>query len=125
MAERLLIANYPPVKIGGRDRINMLPAKDLCMGFAVEFGLPCARVRTLLFPKSATALSWLFFIQANAPGKDFAAVDVLQRKQHWAHGFFKPSPFGENIKAVSVSSCQPRRKMYSPTQPKVVTKQLL
>ena len=57
MAERLLIANYPPVKIGGRDRINMRPAKDLFMGFAVEFGLPCARVRTLLFPKSATALS--------------------------------------------------------------------
>ena len=39
MAERLLIANYPPVKIGGRDRINMRPAEDLFMGFAIEFGL--------------------------------------------------------------------------------------
>ena len=61
MAERLLIMSCPPAKIGGRDRINMLPAKDLSMGFAVEFGLPCARVSIPLFPNSATALSWFFF----------------------------------------------------------------
>ena len=51
----------PLSKIGGRDRINMRPAKDPFMGFAIEFGLPCARVRSLLFPNIGIALSWFFF----------------------------------------------------------------
>ena len=61
-------------------------------------------IDSLIEKGSAKAQQSGAFIQPNAPGKNFAAVNILQCTQHRTHGLFKPMPFGENIKAVAIAA---------------------